>query len=98
MNKLKILISGASGFVGRHLIKNLSKKDYSIIALSRKDRSSENKKNLKWVTCDLFSRKDTLESLKECDIAIYLTHSMIPSARLSQGSFADYDLILAYQN
>jgi uncharacterized protein YbjT (DUF2867 family) len=95
MNKTKIIIAGASGFVGKYLIEALIKRNYYIIALSRKNRSSENSENIKWVTCDLFSRKDTLLALKGCSIAFYLTHSMLPSSRLSQGNFADYDLILA---
>lgn len=95
MKKLKIAIAGASGFVGRYLIDVLLKKGHFVVALSRRDRSSEDKENLKWVMCDLFSRKDAKHGLKGCDIAYYLTHSMIPSARLSQGNFADYDLVLA---
>ena len=95
MNRLKIGIAGASGFVGRYLIEALLKEGHSVVALSRRDRSHENKKNLKWVTCDLFSRRDARLGLEGCQIAYYLTHSMIPSARLSQGNFADYDLVLA---
>lgn len=95
MNKGTVVIAGASGFVGRYLIEALSKEGYSIVALSRRNRSNENKEGLTWITCDLFSRKDTLNALENCNIAFYLTHSMIPSARLSQGHFADYDLVLA---
>ncbi|NRA44146.1 MAG: NAD(P)H-binding protein [Oligoflexales bacterium] len=95
MDKLKIGIAGASGFVGRYLIDALLKAGHSVVALSRRDRSKENNDNLKWVTCDLFSRRDARVGLEGCDIAFYLTHSMIPSARLSQGNFADYDLVLA---
>mgnify|MGYP000905558155 CR=1 FL=1 len=92
---LKIVIAGASGFVGRYLVEALLAEGYSVVALSRRNRSNEDRKNLKWVRCDLFSRKDTLRAVEGCDIAFYLTHSMIPSARLSQGGFADYDLVLA---
>jgi len=33
--------------------------------------------------------------LKGIDVAFYLVHSMLPSANLDQGNFADYDLLLA---
>jgi uncharacterized protein YbjT (DUF2867 family) len=45
--------------------------------------------------CDLFSMKDIQEAMAGCDQAVYLVHSMLPSADLSQGSFYDFDLILA---
>lgn len=95
MNNLQVAIAGASGFVGSYLIEAFLSKGCSVVALSRKDRSKENRSNLRWLTCDLFSRKDTENALEGCDIGVYLTHSMIPSARLSQGHFADYDLVLA---
>lgn len=90
-----IVIAGASGFIGRNLINSLRGSEHKIIALSRKDRSSESKGNVQWRKCDLFSRRETFSVLRDCDVAFYLVHSMLPSARLSQGSFADYDLVLA---
>ncbi|MDA0712619.1 MAG: NAD-dependent epimerase/dehydratase family protein, partial [bacterium] len=39
MNKGTVVIAGASGFVGRYLIEALSKEGYSIVALSRRNRS-----------------------------------------------------------
>ena len=95
MKKIKIAVAGASGFVGRYLIEALIKRKYQVIALSRKKRTNENKPYLEWIQCDLFSRKDSQAALSGCDMAVYLTHSMIPSARLSQGTFSDYDLILS---
>ncbi len=90
-----IVIAGASGFIGKYLIQSLKGSPHQIIALSRQDRSSENEENITWKKCDLFSRRNINEVLKGCDIAFYLVHSMLPSARLSQGNFADYDLVLA---
>ena len=49
-----------------------------------------------WKACDLFSLKSLESALpKKIDMALYLVHSMGPTAQLDQGSFADYDLILA---
>lgn len=88
----KIAIAGASGFVGKYLIEHL-KDQYEIRALSRSHRKSED--GTEWVQADLYSMLDCEQALNGCETAIYLVHSMLPSAALVQGSFEDYDLVLA---
>lgn len=91
----KILIAGASGFIGHALIEELLKsEDIQIVGLSRSVRQSHHPR-LIWKKCDLFSLKDIMEGMEGCDEAYYLVHSMLPSASLSQGSFYDFDLIMA---
>jgi uncharacterized protein YbjT (DUF2867 family) len=43
----------------------------------------------------LFSLLDAERALQGADVGIYLVHSMLPSARLTQGHFSDFDLIAA---
>lgn len=50
---------------------------------------------VRWERCDLFSLRETTAALAGAHYAVYLVHSMMPSARLTQGSFADIDLLLA---
>lgn len=91
----KILIAGASGFIGHALIETLlGREDVSLVALSRKARTSHHPR-LEWKQCDLFSLKDIQLAMAGCDEAFYLVHSMLPSASLSQGTFYDFDLIIA---
>lgn len=91
----KILIAGASGFIGHALIeKLLAREDISIVALSRKARTSDHPR-LTWKQCDLFSLKDIQLAMEGVEEAYYLVHSMLPSASLSQGTFYDFDLIMA---
>lgn len=91
----KILIAGASGFIGRALIDRLLKEDdIEIIALSRGHRESHHPK-VTWKKCDLFSLKDISVAMEGCVEGYYLVHSMLPSASLSQGTFYDFDLIMA---
>jgi uncharacterized protein YbjT (DUF2867 family) len=91
----KILIAGASGFIGHALIENLLRReDLEIVALSRKERNSDHPR-LVWKQCDLFSLKDIQLAMEGCHEAYYLVHSMLPSASLSQGTFYDFDLIMA---
>lgn len=89
---MNIAIAGASGFVGKALIQELPK-EYKIFGLSRSSKKSEG--NVEWRGCDLFSLLDAEKGLKDADVAIYLVHSMRPSAHLSQGNFEDFDLIVA---
>ena len=91
----KILIAGASGFIGHALIENLLKdENIEIVGLSRGIKTSTHPR-LTWKKCDLFSLKDITEAMPGCDTAYYLVHSMLPSASLSQGKFYDFDLIMA---
>ncbi|WPU64196.1 NAD-dependent epimerase/dehydratase family protein [Peredibacter starrii] len=91
----KILIAGASGFIGRALIDRLLKsEDVEIVGLSRGVRESHHPR-LQWKKCDLFSLKDITVAMEGCESAYYLVHSMLPSASLSQGTFYDFDLIMA---
>ena len=49
----KILITGASGFIGKNLIKSLSKKNYKIAVLDRSAPNNSNKlKNYIGDICD----------------------------------------------
>jgi uncharacterized protein YbjT (DUF2867 family) len=50
---------------------------------------------MEWRSCDLFSLFECEQALAGADAAFYLVHSMLPSARLTQGTFQDLDLISA---
>lgn len=88
-----ILVAGASGFIGRALGPALAER-YRVIGLSRQDRDgSDGYERL--LRCDLLSLEDTARALEGAQLAVYLVHSMMPSARLTQASFADIDLLCA---
>lgn len=92
-----IVIAGASGYIGKEVILRLLDKypGAQITALSRSNQNSDDPR-VTWKSCDLFSLKSLEVALpNKIDYAIYLVHSMGPTAQLDQGSFADYDLILA---
>ncbi|MEY4615237.1 MAG: hypothetical protein RJB66_197 [Pseudomonadota bacterium] len=92
-----IVVAGASGYIGKELILRLLEKfpEANIIALSRSQQHSDDQR-VQWKACDLFSLQSLEQALpSRIDYAFYLVHSMGPTAHLDQGSFADYDLILA---
>jgi uncharacterized protein YbjT (DUF2867 family) len=91
----RVVIAGASGFVGRALIPLLASR-FDVVALSRATTSeAADLRGVRWQRCDLFSLRKTGLALAGADYAVYLVHSMMPSARLTQGSFADIDLVIA---
>ena len=93
-----VAIAGATGFVGTAVRAALAD-EYDLICLTRSpvraqvnDTSSARES---WRHCDLFDPYAVQEGLEGVDYAIYLVHSMLPSARLTQGTVADLDLLQA---
>ncbi|MGM0555924.1 MAG: NAD-dependent epimerase/dehydratase family protein [Myxococcota bacterium] len=92
----RIVIAGASGFIGQALSERLGD-EFELVGLTRDSTRLEHDQqgNFEWVLCDLFSRKQTRDALEGADYAIYLVHSLTPSAALTQGNYRDMDLICA---
>lgn len=89
-----VAIAGASGYIGHNLLECLKGKA-TVIGLSRNGGRRKDTEDVKWRSCDLFSMKDAEKGLEGADIAVYLVHSMMKSAKLTQGNFEDMDVILA---
>ena len=92
-----LAIAGATGFVGTALRYAMAG-DARLIGLTRSpNRAAQHDPDdpVEWRHCDLYSLLDLERSLEDVDVAVYLVHSMLPSSRLTQASFADLDLLLA---
>jgi uncharacterized protein YbjT (DUF2867 family) len=92
-----IVVAGASGYIGMAIMPRLLERfpGATITALARTKQETSDPR-ITWRSCDLFSLRSLEAALpSKVDLAIYLVHSMGPTAHLDQGSFADYDLILA---
>jgi uncharacterized protein YbjT (DUF2867 family) len=88
-----VAVAGATGFIGGALGKAIQDQVH-LIGLTRSARSAiDHYAEVRRV--DLFSKIDTARALKGVDYAVYLVHSMMPSARLVQANFADLDLLCA---
>lgn len=96
MRRQVVAITGASGFVGRHLVERMAR-DCDVVAIGRSVEDGVPWRGGPAVgrRADLFSLKDAERSLQGVDVAYYLVHSMMPSARLTQASFEDMDAVLA---
>lgn len=93
-NKLKVVIAGASGYIGQNLLAELTG-HAEIIGLSRSGGKDDAEKQIEWRSCDLFSMIDAEKGVAGADIGVYLVHSMMKSAKLTQARFEDMDVILA---
>ncbi len=97
----RVVIAGASGFVGTHLMRHLGgagEDGFEIHALTRSRKRAETPSEIpgvEWIECDLFGMRSVEERLEGARYAIYLVHSMQKSARLVQADFSDLDLLLA---
>ena len=65
---MKIIICGATGFIGRNLLEYFSKFDNEIIAISNKRKPSYKSKNIKWVKADLRCPKILKDFLPNTDL------------------------------
>ena len=96
--RLRVAIAGASGFVGRALLKKLAAR-FDLIALTRRPSNSANGEldddGVEWRRCDLFDPESIAHAIRGTDAVIYLVHSMSPQSRLTQARFDDLDLLLA---
>ena len=89
----RLAVAGATGFVGQALAAKLRHR-FQLVALSRS--ASETPTGYHELRrADLFSLSQTRAALHCVDVAVYLVHSMMPSARLVQGHFRDLDLMCA---
>ena len=88
-----VVVGGGSGFIGRALAKALSER-FEVVGVSRTARPGD-EHTKEWRQGDLFNLREAEQVLQGARFAIYLVHSMFPSARLTQAKFEDLDLICA---
>jgi UDP-glucose 4-epimerase len=74
---MRILITGASGFLGRRLLVSLTNKGHSIIAITRRQPTHELKDfpGIEWIICDLAYDKIDISSVDHIDVVIHLAGS-----------------------
>ncbi len=90
-----IVVAGSTGFVGAALGEAMGAEAH-LVGLSRDAKKSpEGTGYAELRACDLYSLLDAEKALVGARVAVYLVHSMMPTARLTQGSFRDMDLICA---
>lgn len=82
----KILVAGATGFVGRALVPALLARGYFVRAGARGVANRPARSNLEYVRCDLLDAKTLPAAFAGMDAAYYLVHSLG-----QQGDFRERD-------
>jgi uncharacterized protein YbjT (DUF2867 family) len=101
--KIRILVSGASGFIGRRLVRKLlvspGTTNWSIRCMTRKAHSlssyfQNDRDNLEFVQADVQNYPELVKALTGVDVAYYLIHSMEGSSK-EWKKFAERDRVAA---
>lgn len=90
MSYKKVFVTGASGFIGRELVKALVKQGITTIALCRNDKSAQSVRSLgaTVVIGDIRSRQNITEAMTGCDVVFHL------AARTSySGDWSEFEKI-----
>lgn len=92
---MKILLTGATGYIAKLLLPNLLQKGHSVVCCVRDKKRFDTKKynpdQISVIEVD-FSKMDTLQSIPDdIDIAYYLIHSMSSQT----GDFQDLEMVCA---
>ena len=92
MNDYSILVTGATGFIGKKLTERLSKTGYKVTAMSRSKYPDA--QNVKFVAVDALELNTLSNAFKGVETAFYLLHSMEGSKK-EWAQFADREKIQA---
>jgi uncharacterized protein YbjT (DUF2867 family) len=73
----KVLVTGATGFIGRALVLALRARGWPVVGASRRPRTSTiDAAGVEWRTCDLLRPETLPAALTDIRVAYYLAHSM----------------------
>jgi UDP-glucose 4-epimerase len=86
MNKVNILVTGATGFIGSNLVQKLSNSGHNLLCLSRKKEKFFFKKNIQWLKSDLSSPSSYTDEVEDFrpNVVIHLSWQDIPDFSLSK--------------
>ena len=74
---MNILVTGANGFVGQHLVQKLSEDGHQVFALVRDLSKKKSLDGVEWIEGDLLKPLPSLKNkIKKIDCAYYLVHGL----------------------
>ena len=89
-----ILVMGATGFVGQHLVPNLVGQGLSVRCASRHPfAASRANPRLPWIFADVTQRPSLLRAMRGCSAVVYLVHRMADATDLEQEERAAAEVV-----
>lgn len=76
MQLRKVLVTGATGFVGRALVPSLVEAGYEVRATTRHPSRATTLTGVEWVECDVNRPQDVERALEGMDAVFFLVHAM----------------------
>lgn len=73
---MRVLVTGATGFVGSHLVPALRAAGHELVVLTRDAAHYESPEDVRVVEGDLLEPGSFEAAFEDCDVAYYLVHSM----------------------
>src|SRR5580692_2468359 len=72
----RVLVMGATGFVGRALVPALVEAGYEVRATTRNPPRVASFPHIEWIQCDVNQRRDVERALEGVDALFFLVHAM----------------------
>lgn len=76
---MKIAVTGASGFIGRHVLAELARLDLDVVAVARQVSAQEAAPRRRWVELDLLQPGDAWSALGAPDVLLHLAWGGLPN-------------------
>lgn len=93
---MRIAVTGATGFVGRHVLTELSRRDVEVVACTRR-AAGPPVANVHWVTLDLANPpKDCFAALQRPDVLLHLAWGGLPNFRDTRHTAIELPMQLAF--
>ncbi|MDA1013348.1 MAG: NAD(P)H-binding protein, partial [Planctomycetota bacterium] len=69
---MNVMVAGGSGFLGRHVISELTSRGHRVVLLSRGTRSEFETDDVECIACDVTVAKLPLDRMRDCDAIVNL--------------------------
>ncbi|MCF8106517.1 MAG: SDR family oxidoreductase [Desulfohalobiaceae bacterium] len=87
---MKLLLSGASGFIGSVLLRRLKSRSYDLIALGRRAPRQSASGQVRWLECDLASSTSPLQDIERVDAVVHLAARAHVLAEIERDALSEF--------
>lgn len=69
---MKIMVAGGNGFLGQHVVSELTRRGHRVVVLSRGTRKPVDTEGVEWIACDVATGDLPLDQIRECGALVNL--------------------------